>query len=179
MNETLNERQWRERLGGVKSGDRVVYTCPQPDPKRQNEHGTVVEVLEGSWVRVHWDSFAPGESNRCGSIECKLANDLGDPTSFCGFQGCEEDRRASVKQHETADLDCSVPEVPVSWARRYLVWPIKRAVFAVLRPVVVPDWNMNEDYFCVMCREPVLRRFLTCSRRCGELFNALGKDRRP
>ena len=68
----------------------------------------------------------------------------------------------------------STPANPTA-ARRYLLWPVKRLVFAVLRPVVVPDWDANEDYFCVMCGEPVLRRFLTCSDRCSDLFNALGK----
>lgn len=66
-----------------------------------------------------------------------------------------------------------------SWARRVLVRPIKRALFDAIRPLVVPDCDSNEDYVCVMCGEPVLRRFLTCSERCGKELESLQASEHP
>ncbi len=64
----------------------------------------------------------------------------------------------------------------MNWLRHRLVWPIKSYVFKILRPLVVPDCHVNEDYVCVTCGAPVLRRFLTCSDRCRNMFFSLGKS---
>ncbi len=46
---------------------------------------------------------------------------------------------------------------------------LKAWFFNLIRPLLVPDCDSNEDYLCMWCSEPVLRRWLYCSDRCGEL----------
>lgn len=52
--------------------------------------------------------------------------------------------------------------------RRLFWWPVKAFVFSLLRPFFVPDADPNEDYECVVCGNPVLRRRWACSRRCED-----------
>lgn len=40
----------------------------------------------------------------------------------------------------------------------------KRVIFSVLRPLFVEDLDANEDFACIVCDEPVLRRHLTCGQ---------------
>lgn len=44
---------------------------------------------------------------------------------------------------------------------------LKAWLFRLVRPLFVKDVDTNEDYECVICGEPVLRRHLTCSRECS------------
>jgi endogenous inhibitor of DNA gyrase (YacG/DUF329 family) len=46
-------------------------------------------------------------------------------------------------------------------------WAMKW-VFDRIRFLVVPDWDINEDYRCEYCGKPVLRRFLFCSAKCSD-----------
>lgn len=46
---------------------------------------------------------------------------------------------------------------------------LKKWFFDRIRVFFVPDWNTNEDYICMHCGEPVLRRWLYCSDECGRL----------
>lgn len=50
---------------------------------------------------------------------------------------------------------------------------IKAFFFKLIRPLFVDNVNPNEDYECVMCREPVLRRYLTCSKKCAEKLDKI------
>lgn len=47
----------------------------------------------------------------------------------------------------------------------------KRHVYAVIRPLFVAGVHRLEDYECVMCGEPVLRRQITCCAECTEKLN--------
>lgn len=49
--------------------------------------------------------------------------------------------------------------------RRAKAW-----LFRLARPAFVRDVDPNEDYECVACGEPVLRRDLYCSDECGRKF---------
>lgn len=44
---------------------------------------------------------------------------------------------------------------------------VKALLFRIVRPLFVKDVDRNEDYECVECGEPVLRRDLVCSEECG------------
>ena len=48
---------------------------------------------------------------------------------------------------------------------------IKAVAYKIVRPLFVRDVDPNEDYECVVCGEPVLRRYLTCSEPCRAEFN--------
>ena len=37
-----------------------------------------------------------------------------------------------------------------------------------IRWIFVPDYNINEDYNCMYCGKPVLRRYLYCSQKCTD-----------
>jgi hypothetical protein len=50
---------------------------------------------------------------------------------------------------------------------------IKAIVFKLIRPMFVKNIDPREDYECVMCGEPVLLRYLTCSKECSEKFGNL------
>lgn len=52
-----------------------------------------------------------------------------------------------------------------------LYWRALDRAYALVRPLFVRDVDPNEDYRCCVCGKPVLRRYLTCSKRCGELFD--------
>ena len=43
--------------------------------------------------------------------------------------------------------------------------------YNLIRPFYVKDWDRREDYYCVNCNKPVLRRDLTCSNKCRVEFN--------
>ena len=43
---------------------------------------------------------------------------------------------------------------------------IKNWLFRLIRPLFVANVDPSEDYECIMCEEPVLRRRLTCSASC-------------
>lgn len=47
---------------------------------------------------------------------------------------------------------------------------LKAWLYRLIRPLFVRDIDPNEEYVCVMCCEPVLRRSLTCSKRCAHEF---------
>lgn len=59
----------------------------------------------------------------------------------------------------------------VSRRRQPLRWRVLAAFYALVRPLVVRRLDANEDFECVQCGKPVLRRFLTCSRACGDAFD--------
>lgn len=46
-------------------------------------------------------------------------------------------------------------------------WRVLAVFYRVIRPLFVRDVDPNEDYNCTMCCKPVLRRYLTCSKKCG------------
>ena len=50
---------------------------------------------------------------------------------------------------------------------------VKAWFYKLIRPVFVKDVHPNEDYECVICGEPVLRRYLTCSKKCADLFDKI------
>ena len=45
----------------------------------------------------------------------------------------------------------------------------KAWLFDRVRPMLVPDVDRNEDYFCERCGEPVLFRMFFCSPECERL----------
>ena len=45
---------------------------------------------------------------------------------------------------------------------------IKTLIFRLIRPLFVKDICVNEDFECVECGEPVLKRMLYCSKKCYE-----------
>lgn len=55
-----------------------------------------------------------------------------------------------------------------------LWWTIKAWLFDLIRPLFVGDVDRNEDYNCVICGAPVLRRYLTCSTKCEVEFEKDG-----
>lgn len=61
----------------------------------------------------------------------------------------------------------SMERTPPRW------WRVLAFVFKTIRPLFVRDSHPNEDYLCVICGKPVLRRYLTCSKKCGEAFDKL------
>lgn len=48
---------------------------------------------------------------------------------------------------------------------------LMKAIFDLLRPLFVKDWDRNEDYICGHCGRPVLKRYLFCSRECSSIFD--------
>jgi hypothetical protein len=38
--------------------------------------------------------------------------------------------------------------------------------FNLIRPLFVKGIDPNEDYFCVICNRPVLKRYFCCSDKC-------------
>lgn len=55
---------------------------------------------------------------------------------------------------------------------------MKKFIFDLIRPLFVKDIDPNEDYNCMECGTPVLRRILYCSTKCSRKFASkmLGKD---
>ena len=51
---------------------------------------------------------------------------------------------------------------------------LKARLYAFIRPLFVKRVDINEDYECMSCREPVLQRDLFCSDRCREYARAEG-----
>ena len=49
----------------------------------------------------------------------------------------------------------------------------KTYFFKLIRPFFVKDIDPNEDYNCMTCNEPVLRRYLHCSVKCSEEFDKI------
>lgn len=46
--------------------------------------------------------------------------------------------------------------------------------FNLIRPFFVKDIDHNEDYDCIICGEPVLRRVMQCSEKCYKESQRLG-----
>ena len=57
--------------------------------------------------------------------------------------------------------------------RRPYKWRVLDLFYSLIRPLFVRDVDSNEDYLCIMCGKPVLRRFLTCSIKCSNDFDTL------
>ena len=45
---------------------------------------------------------------------------------------------------------------------------IKAWLYKLIRPLFVKNINPNEDFICMTCCAPVLRRYLFCSVKCGK-----------
>ncbi len=54
-----------------------------------------------------------------------------------------------------------------------LSWKIQEKFYKLIRPLFVKDVDLNEDYNCMQCDKPVLRRFLFCSEKCSAKFDAI------
>ena len=53
----------------------------------------------------------------------------------------------------------------------------KSFIFETIRPLYVKDIDINEDFFCMRCCEPVLGRTLYCSTKCYQLSTIeMGKN---
>jgi hypothetical protein len=50
------------------------------------------------------------------------------------------------------------------------VWyPKLDKLYSLIRFLMHPfSYNKNEDFRCMMCRKPVLRRYLYCSKTCNQ-----------
>jgi hypothetical protein len=44
---------------------------------------------------------------------------------------------------------------------------MKRFLFKLIRPLFVKNISPNEDFDCVTCGKPLLRRYLACSEKCS------------
>lgn len=49
-----------------------------------------------------------------------------------------------------------------------LYWKFMAAFFRAMRPWFLADVDPNEDFNCMECGKPVLRRYLFCSVKCEE-----------
>ena len=47
-----------------------------------------------------------------------------------------------------------------------LYFHIFRFIYSIVRPLVLSNYDPNEDYFCCNCGKPVLKRFLFCNQKC-------------
>lgn len=52
---------------------------------------------------------------------------------------------------------------------------IKALFFKLIRPLFVKGIDSNEDFVCVQCMEPVLKRQLFCSIKCAEINSFYSK----
>ena len=52
---------------------------------------------------------------------------------------------------------------PTTWH-----WRMRARVYSVVRRLFVHNVNPNEDFTCVTCCKPLLRRVLYCSSACFE-----------
>jgi hypothetical protein len=51
---------------------------------------------------------------------------------------------------------------------------LKHYFFKLIRPLFVSNIDPNEDFNCMICNEPVLKRYLTCDNEfCIEQCNKL------
>ena len=50
---------------------------------------------------------------------------------------------------------------------------LKSLFFKLIRPLFVEDIDLNENFNCVICDEPVLKRYLTCSQQCSKNMDKL------
>jgi hypothetical protein len=40
-----------------------------------------------------------------------------------------------------------------------------------IRKFFVEDLDLNEDFYCMVCCKPVLRRVITCGKKCSDIFD--------
>lgn len=53
---------------------------------------------------------------------------------------------------------------------------VKALFFNLIRPLFVANIDPNEDFDCIICVEPVLRRQLVCSQKCYDKFCSIKLD---
>lgn len=50
-----------------------------------------------------------------------------------------------------------------------MYWKLLAFIFNIIRPLFVDNVDKNEDYECMACGKPVLKRHLFCSDKCSDL----------
>lgn len=48
-----------------------------------------------------------------------------------------------------------------------IYWKLLVFIFYYIRPLFVDNLDRNEDFYCMECCKPVLRRYLFCSEKCS------------
>lgn len=56
---------------------------------------------------------------------------------------------------------------------------MKKLLYDLIRPLFVNRVDPNEDFNCIDCGEPVLRRVLFCSKKCYLGFVGISDDYPP
>lgn len=57
------------------------------------------------------------------------------------------------------------------WRWAFLDW-----FYSKIRFLFVNNVDPNEDFYCMFCDKPVLKRYLFCSVQCSNMFEELEKE---